>query len=89
MGISGIDMIDVIMANANTKAALDGKGMLKGDKGDKGDPGPKGDKGDKGDTGNTGPAGPQGSSYNLTEEDKADIAYIVLNDLPAAEEQEV
>ena len=42
-------------------------------------------KGDKGDTGATGPQGPQGDSYVLTAQDKADIADLVLAELPTAE----
>lgn len=62
----------------------------KGDKGDTGEQGPKGDtgkQGPKGDTGATGPQGPQGepgSDYVLTAQDKADIADIVLAELPTA-----
>lgn len=44
--------------------------------------GPKGDKGDKGDTGATGPIGPAGADYVLTSQDKADIANIVIGELP-------
>lgn len=61
--------------------------------GPQGATGPKGDKGDKGDTGATGPVGPQGiqgekgdkgekgekgDTYDLTEDDKTDIAEQVL-----------
>ena len=46
-----MDMIDVIIADGHTSAALKGKGMLKGDKGDKGDPGPQGPPGDDGSDG--------------------------------------
>lgn len=45
---------------------------LKGDKGDKGDTGATGEKGEQG------PKGEQGDAYVLTEEDKAEIAGIVL-----------
>lgn len=46
-------------------------------------------KGPKGDTGEQGPAGetgPKGDDYVLTEQDKADIASLVLSHLPIAEE---
>ena len=68
----------------------------KGDKGDKGDTGatgpqgPQGETGPTGATGATGPQGPQGpqgpagSDYILTAQDKADIADIVLGELPMA-----
>lgn len=67
---------------------------IQGPKGDKGDQGPKGDTGatgatgPKGDTGETGPqgpqgeTGPQGDAYVLTSQDKADIADIVIAELP-------
>lgn len=38
----------------------------------------KGDKGDKGATGAAGARGPKGDSYVLTDQDKQDIANIVL-----------
>ena len=47
-----------------------------GPKGDTGAAGAKGDKGDKGDTGN---------DYVLTPQDKADIADIVLQELPTTQ----
>lgn len=67
---------------------IQGEQGPKGDKGDTGEQGPKGDTGEqgpKGDTGATGPQGPQGepgSDYVLTAQDKADIADIVLAELP-------
>lgn len=45
----------------------------KGDKGEKGEQGPKGVKGEKGDT------GANGSDYILTDEDKTEIAEIVMS----------
>ena len=51
----------------------------------------KGDKGDKGDTGEAGPQGVQGpqgepgTDYVLTDEDKSEIAGLVLNAMPQAE----
>ena len=59
-----------------------GETGAKGDKGDTGSQGPQGLKGPKGDTGATGPQGPQGSDYVLTNQDKSDIADIVLGELP-------
>lgn len=65
-----------------------GEQGIQGPKGDTGATGPKGDTGEqgpKGDTGATGPQGPQGetgSDYVLTAQDKADIADIVLAELP-------
>lgn len=62
-----------------------------GPKGDTGEQGPKGDTGEtgpqgpKGDTGETGPQGPQGDAYNLTSQDKDDIAEIVYGYLNIAE----
>ena len=41
-----------------------------------------GPQGPKGDTGDTGPTGPKGDSYVLTSADKAEIADIVLGELP-------
>lgn len=67
-----------------------------GPKGDKGEQGEQGEQGPKGDTGPTGPQGPQGeqgpkgdtgpagADYVLTAQDKADIAEIVLGELPTA-----
>ena len=49
--------------------------------------GPKGDtgaQGPKGDTGAQGPKGDTGDSYVLTSTDKADIATLVLNQIPVA-----
>lgn len=42
----------------------------------------------RGPIGETGPAGPKGDSYTITEEDKNEIAQMVLNGLPTAEEDE-
>ena len=58
---------------------------IKGDKGDKGDTGATGAKGDKGDKGDT---GPKGDDYTLTSADKAEIAQLVLEEFPIAEEVE-
>lgn len=70
---------------------------IQGEKGDTGDQGPKGDTGDTGATGPqgpqgiqgiqgpAGPTGPQGDSYVLTAQDKADIADLVLAELPTSE----
>ena len=69
---------------------IQGEQGPKGEKGDTGEQGPKGDTGEqgpKGDTGAAGPQGPQGepgSDYVLTAQDKADIADIVLAELPTA-----
>lgn len=63
----------------------------KGETGSQGIQGPQGEKGDKGDTGSQGPQGIQGEkgekgdSYILTDNDKQDIAKIVLNLLPSSE----
>lgn len=46
--------------------------------------GPTGPQGPKGDTGATGPQGPKGDAYVLTSADKAEIANIVLGELPTA-----
>lgn len=54
----------------------------KGDKGDTGSQGPKGDTGDTGPKGDTGPQGPKGDDYVLTNQDKEDIADIVIAALP-------
>ena len=43
-----------------------------------------GPQGPKGDTGATGPQGPKGDAYVLTNADKAEIADIVLGELPTA-----
>lgn len=71
-----------------------------GPKGDTGSTGPQGPQGERGLTGETGPqgpqgiqgiqgpagpTGPQGDSYVLTAQDKADIADLVLAELPTAE----
>lgn len=69
----------------------------KGDTGETGATGPKGDKGDKGDTGvqgiqgpkgDKGDTGPKGDDYTLTSADKAEIAQLVLEEFPIAEEVE-
>ena len=69
-----LDILDIALANGYTKATAAGMGAIKGDKGEKGDPGPKGDPGD---------------DYILTNPDKEDIANIVLDELPHAEDLEV
>lgn len=69
-----INVLDVALANGYTKATAAGMGAIKGDKGEKGDPGPKGDP---------------GVDYILTDPDKEEIADIVLDELPNAEEVEV
>ena len=40
----------------------------------------------RGPIGETGPTGPKGDSYVITEEDKADIAAMVMGGIPTAEE---
>lgn len=60
----------------------------KGDKGDTGEQGPKGDKGDtgaQGEPGIQGPKGDTGQDYVLTDQDKSDIADIVLGELPTTQ----
>ncbi len=73
----------------------------KGEKGDTGATGPEGPKGDKGDQGPEGPQGIQGEAgpkgdpgepgadYILTDSDKTDIANLVIELLPNAEEVSV
>lgn len=56
-----------------------------GERGPNGEAGPKGDQGQKGDTGATGPKGDPGDDYVLTAADKAEIAALVLAELPVAE----
>ena len=71
-------------------AGPQGQAGPKGDKGDTGATGatgatgPAGPQGPKGDTGATGPQGPKGDAYVLTSADKAEIADIVLGELPTA-----
>lgn len=66
-------------------------GIPTGPAGPQGIQGPQGPKGDTGETGPQGIQGPQGpkgdtgDSYVLTAQDKADIADIVLSELPIAE----
>jgi len=57
----------------------------KGDTGATGATGPQGPQGIQGIQGPAGPTGPQGDSYILTAQDKADIADIVLAELPTSE----
>ena len=57
----------------------------KGDTGPQGIQGEKGEKGDTGPQGIQGPQGEKGDSYILTDNDKQDIAKIVLNLLPSSE----
>lgn len=66
----------------------------KGDKGDtgatgaqgqQGEQGERGPQGIQGETGAQGPQGPQGDDYVLTAADKAEIAALVLAELPVAE----
>lgn len=54
----------------------------KGDTGEQGIQGPQGIQGEKGDVGETGPQGLKGDNYILTEQDKTDIADLVLDDIP-------
>ena len=56
-----------------------------GPQGPQGAQGATGPQGPKGDTGATGPQGPQGDDYVLTNQDKTDIANIVLQLLPNAD----
>lgn len=80
------------------KEELRGPQGIQGPKGETGDVGPagpdgaQGPKGDKGDTGERGPeglqgpAGENGKDYVLTEADKAEIAQLAIEVMPAAEE---
>lgn len=56
-----------------------------GERGLTGETGPRGPQGIQGIQGPAGPTGPQGDSYVLTAQDKADIADLVLAELPTAE----
>lgn len=56
-----------------------------GERGPQGDTGAKGDQGQKGDTGEKGDKGDPGDDYVLTAADKAEIAALVLAELPVAE----
>jgi hypothetical protein len=56
-----------------------------GERGQQGETGPKGDQGQKGDTGEKGDKGDPGDDYVLTAADKAEIAALVLAELPVAE----
>ena len=57
-----------------------------GEQGPAGKDGAQGLKGDKGDPGERGPQGPAGQDYVLTDENKNEIALLVLAALPIAEE---
>ena len=71
---------------------------VKGDKGDKGDTGATGPQGPKGDTGvqgpqgiqgdigEPGPPGPPGEDYYLTQQDRSDIASIVVSQISSLTE---
>lgn len=55
-----------------------------GPAGQTGERGPAGPAGERGEIGPTGPQGPKGDAYVLTSADKAEIADIVLSELPTA-----
>lgn len=57
-----------------------------GERGEKGETGAQGPQGIQGATGPQGPKGDKGDDYTLTAADKAEIAQIVLDELPVAEE---
>lgn len=71
---------------------------MQGSRGEKGDTGATGPRGPKGDTGDTGPQGPKGDTgatgpqglsgldYVLTEADKAEIAALILAQIPNGDE---
>ena len=60
-----------------------------GPQGPEGPVGPQGSIGPQGPKGDTGAQGPQGADYVLTDDDKSDIAELVLELLPNAEEVSV
>jgi len=60
----------------------------RGAQGSQGDTGPQGIQGLKGDKGDKGDPGIQGDDYVLTDEDKKEIADLVLEGLPSSEEGE-
>lgn len=83
-----------ITSGSETKTVdvMDGKDGEQGPQGIQGPQGEKGDKGDTGEQGIQGPQGPQGEKgdkgdpgdpYVLTAQDKADIAAMVLADMPS------
>ena len=60
----------------------------KGDKGDRGEQGIQGIQGERGLTGEKGDKGDKGDTYTLTSSDKSEIAQLVLDEFPIAEEVE-
>lgn len=91
--IQGVKTLDVLNGAVGPAGATGEKGDTgeKGETGERGPAGPqgetgaKGDKGDPGATGKTGEKGDKGDkgdAYVLTEADKAEIAAIVLADMP-------
>lgn len=90
--IQGYSAYEVAVINGFKGTEEEWLASLKGDKGDKGEPFRYEDfteeqlealKGEKGDRGDIGPRGFTGDSYILTEADKAEIAGIVLAEIPA------
>ena len=60
------------------KVGPKGERGLKGDKGDRGEKGPAGPQGIQGVQGLRGPQGEKGETYVLTDDDKSEIANLVL-----------
>ena len=54
---------------------------IQGPQGETGSQGERGERGERGPQGETGPQGPEGPTYNLTQDDRNDIAGIVENDI--------
>ena len=88
------EAINEALAQAKESGEFDGAQGPKGEKGDQGEPGAKGEKGDtgaqgpqgeKGDQGEPGKTPEKGVDY-FTDADKQEIAQMVLDSLPAAEE---
>ena len=76
---------DHVAALYDGEAGATGPQGAQGERGPQGETGPKGDQGPKGDTGEKGDKGDPGDDYVLTAADKAEIAALVLAELPVAE----
>lgn len=103
-GLASIQYVDDAIATIELMPGPAGKDGEPGPQGPQGEPGKDGERGPKGDTGPQGEPGPagkdgapgkdgengkDGEDYVLTENDKADIAELVLDLLPTAEGVEV
>ena len=84
--LGGEISLDNYYTKSEVDSVIENIELTPGPAGPQGEQGIQGEPGEQGPTGEPGPAGEDGKDYVLTEADKAEIAQLAIEVMPAAEE---